>query len=86
MGWVALWAAGAVSVGFAGGCGVHWWARHANVSAGCSLVCIGECQCTQGASVWLWAIIWLACGSLVCIGVFYCASGDMLAGGGGEAC
>ena len=27
------------------------------------------------------AIIWLACGSLVCIGVSYCASGDMLVGG-----
>ena len=59
----------AASVGFAGDCGVHWWARHANVLAGCSLMCIWECQCTQGATVWLWAIAWLACDSLVCIGV-----------------
>ena len=69
---------GAVSVRFARGYGMHWWAQYANVSVGCLLVCTGECQCAQGASVWLWAIVWLACGSLVCIGVSYCTSGDML--------
>ena len=41
----------AASVGFSGGCGVRWWARHADVSAGCSLMCNGEYQCTQGATV-----------------------------------
>ena len=71
---------GAASMGFAGDCGMRWWGRHANVSAGCSLMCIGECQCTQGATVKLWTITWLACGFLVCIAVSYCASGDMLGG------
>ena len=42
---------GAASVGFSGGCDVHWWAQHANVSAGCLLVYIGKCQCTQGVTV-----------------------------------
>ena len=41
----------AASVGFFGGCGVRWRSRHASVLAGCSLMCIGEFQCTQGATV-----------------------------------
>ena len=63
---------------FAGGCGVRWWARHANVLAGCSLMYISECQSIQGATVCLYTIIWLASGSLVCIAVSYCASGNIL--------
>ena len=43
---------GAASMGSAeGGCGVCiGWAQQSDVSAGCSLVCVGGCQCTQGAT------------------------------------
>ena len=72
----------AASEGLAGGCGVHWWARHANVSVWCLLMCVGECQCTHGShcvalghnlvGLWFLSLHW---GFLLCI--------EGYAGGGG---
>ena len=56
------------------------------VSAGCSLVRVEGCQCTQGTTAQLWAIMLMACSFLICIGVSYCASRDIPGGHVGVLC
>ena len=67
----ALWVAGGCIRGICWGCVVRWWARHANVSAGCSLMLI---DVHWGMSVYTGshcvALDHNLVGSLVCIAVF----------------